>query len=94
MPRGGNVARRAPGAWSLRQGRATKESGVRMYTPQCPRCGRKIGPHELYCKKCARDMRRPLGSPEPRRGSHLLYTFALVLANLALLFYLFWRSYM
>jgi len=65
-----------------------------MYTTECPRCGRRIGPHELYCRNCARDLGRPTSGLEKRRRLHLVYTAVLVLANLLVVGYLFWRSYM
>ncbi len=65
-----------------------------MYVTECPRCGRKIGPHEVYCKKCLRAYGRPVGALESHRGLHLVYTVLLVLANLGLILYLFWRSYL
>ncbi len=63
------------------------------YSTQCPRCGRKIGPHTLYCKKCLRAMDSGSWGLEQSTGRPL-YTLLLILANLGILLYLFWRSYM
>lgn len=65
-----------------------------MYTTECPRCGKRIGPHDLYCSSCSRELGRPSNQLEKRRSLHLVYTVILVLINAGVLLYLFWRSYM
>lgn len=64
------------------------------YTTLCPRCGRSIKANFLYCKKCSRQLGQPLGKLEKEPGMHLAYTVVLVLANLGILAYLVWSSYL
>ncbi len=64
------------------------------YTTLCPRCGRTINGKYLYCKKCSKQLGRPVGRLERERGSHLVYTLLLVLANLGFVAYLVWSSYL
>lgn len=47
-----------------------------------------------YCKRCLRAMGKDATGLEKRRGLHLLYCLFLLAANAAIIFYLFWRSYM
>lgn len=60
----------------------------------CPRCGGKKSARSMYCKKCLREMGKPVTVLERNRVVHLLYCFVLVLANVAALGYLYWKSYM
>ncbi len=60
----------------------------------CPRCGGKKSAHSMYCKKCLREMGRPVTTLERNRFMHLLYCLLLIFCNVAAIGYLFWSSYM